>query len=44
MKEYKALLNKNCLLLIAANIAYSFADIAFDFFLSWYVYSITGTS
>ncbi|NMC47011.1 MAG: MFS transporter [Chloroflexi bacterium] len=42
MKEYKALLNKNCLLLIAANIAYSFADIAFDFFLSWYVYSITG--
>lgn len=42
MKEYKVLLNKNCILLISANIAYSFADIAFDFFLSWYVYSITG--
>jgi MFS family permease len=41
-KEYKILLNRNCLLLLGANLCYSLADIAFDFFLSWYVYSLTG--
>jgi len=35
-------LKKNNSLLLAANTAYSLADIAFDFFLSWQVYSITG--
>ena len=42
LKEYKILLDRNCLFLLGAKLSYSLADIAFDFFLSWYVYSLTG--
>lgn len=41
-KEYTILLERNCILLIGSHAAYSLADIAFDFFLSWHVYSVTG--
>ena len=42
MKEYSFLKNKNSFVLIGATLTYSLADIAFDFFLSWKVFSLTG--